>query len=82
MQKFQDAELEDKIKKLREDVRDTTNWDHDLEDLLSIIHRPGWTTPAESTFVGGIIDAISTQFRAMKVLRETLMKGSRSVGRT
>ena len=53
----------------------------DVRELLTIIHRPGWTTPAEFLLVSGIVDSMIAHAEAMGGLKETLMKGSNAVGK-
>jgi hypothetical protein len=52
----------------------------DVRELITIIHRPGWTTPAEFTLVLGIVDSMIGHADAMLGLKEALIKGSRAVG--
>jgi len=51
-----------------------------LAELLRIIRRKGWTTPAELKFVQGILQSLIVQTRNMNQLTNTLIGGSRSVG--
>jgi hypothetical protein len=52
----------------------------DFEELLKIIHRPGWTTPAEALLVSGLVDFMATQVKALTALKQVLLAGSRVVG--
>jgi hypothetical protein len=52
----------------------------DVKELITIIHKPGWTTPAEFALVAGIVDSMIAHADAMHGLKETLIKGSRAVG--
>jgi hypothetical protein len=54
--------------------------DDDLAELLKVIHRPGWTTPAEVAFVTGIVDSLREHTNTMLGLKRTLIDGSRAVG--
>jgi hypothetical protein len=51
----------------------------ELKQLLLIIRRPGWTTPAELAFASGIVAAMLGQAKALKQLQAVLLKGSRAV---
>jgi hypothetical protein len=53
----------------------------DVEELLKIIHRPGWTTIAELTFVHGIVDSMHAHVEAIHALKSALLSGSKQVGR-
>ncbi|HLG65578.1 MAG TPA: hypothetical protein VKY19_26900 [Ktedonosporobacter sp.] len=72
------AHLEARMKELRTllaTMGDTT----DFDELIVIIHRPGWTTIAEHLLVDGLVDAIQEHAKALTHLRQTLLHGSRAV---
>jgi len=52
----------------------------ELQELLRIIHAPGWTSPAEVAFVNAILDHISVDVRALERLQADLVDASRKVG--
>ena len=52
----------------------------DLENLIQIIHRPGWTTLPEIAFASGIVESLHTQTKALIQLKSVLVKTSESVG--
>jgi hypothetical protein len=54
----------------------------DYEELLKNFHRPGWTTPAEFTFAGAIIEHMSANVRGLTQLRGELLKGTKQVQAT
>ena len=51
-----------------------------LLDLITIIHKPGWTTIADGIFVNGILDSMASHTRTLASLQEALMTGARAVG--
>ena len=51
-----------------------------IADLIPIIHRPGWTTPAEMAFATGIVESMLKHADAFAELHGALMKGSHAVG--
>ena len=53
----------------------------DLKELFSLIDRPGWTTPAEYALVSGIVDAMQQHSSALTTLRQSLVNGSRLIGK-
>jgi hypothetical protein len=55
------------------------NAEQDIQELIRIWRRPGWTTPAEFLFVSGLVDAMATQVDALARMKTTLMKGSVAV---
>jgi hypothetical protein len=49
--------------------------------LLSHIHSPGWTTPAESVFFETILDTMLAHAHHLGILHQQLMTGAAAVGR-
>jgi hypothetical protein len=70
--------LETKVKALSAHLKALANTS-DLEELLVMIHRPGWTTVAELALVSGIVDSIQGHVNNLAELRKTLLSGSRAV---
>ena len=54
----------------------TTN---NTPELLKLIGRPGWTTPAEIVFAQGLVEAMIFQTALLSQMQTTLLKGSRAV---
>jgi hypothetical protein len=50
-----------------------------LQELLRLIHLPGWTTPAELAFVNAILDNISFEVRTLDRLQADLVEAARKV---
>jgi len=73
-------ELETLIERLRAELGGLDTVDADLIKMLKIIRRPGWTTPAESTLVEGILESMIAQVKAVKQLGGALTEGSSTVG--
>jgi hypothetical protein len=55
------------------------NAEQDIQELIRIWRRSGWTTPAEFLFVSGLVDVMATQVDALARVKTTLMKGSVAV---
>ncbi len=70
--------LETKIKRLREQLTNTAKRG-DLEELITIIHRPGFTSIAESMFANAIVDALLAHTETIDALKSALVKGSRAI---
>lgn len=51
-----------------------------MPELLRIIHRPGFTTPAEIAFILSTLEAMLTMSKALAGLKDGLLAGSRAVG--
>ena len=47
-----------------------------LQDLLKIIRKPGWTTPAELAFANTIVDALAVQVGALDKLAANLTRSA------
>lgn len=71
--------LEEKIMALRHSLRELSD-SADFDELLKIIHRPGWTTPAEALLVAGVVDSAEAQVKALRELKRVLLSGSQLVG--
>jgi hypothetical protein len=52
----------------------------DFDELINIIHRPGWTTLPDVLFVNALIDAAERSAENAQALRQTLLAGARLVG--
>jgi hypothetical protein len=78
MEKHNIPQLEAKIRDL-EAVCESVGDNSDLVELLKILHRPGWTTPAEFIYANSIVDSLIAQARNVLALRNTLLIGSREV---
>ena len=50
-----------------------------MQELLLIIRRPGYTTPAELLFTTAIVDALQTHVNAINQLGNNLMAGAKAV---
>ena len=51
-----------------------------LDELLKIIHRPGWTTLAELAFVQAGLQSIRAQTAQLKTFTEGLVGAAKQVG--
>jgi hypothetical protein len=70
--------LETKIKGLRDSCT-KLNDDKHYDEMLTIIHKPGWTTPAEYLLVRAIVDSMASHTEALGSLQQSLLEGSRMV---
>ncbi|MGW7529067.1 hypothetical protein [Streptomyces sp. NPDC054783] len=77
MEQAQLSHLEQRIRHL---ITMTKAITHDeYEDLLNIIHRPGWTTPAEAALVTSHLELLIRHTEIVAEARKGLMEGARSV---
>ena len=53
-----------------------------FEEFLKVIHRPGWTTPAEFALVTGLLDGMITTARALEQMKAALVRGAGDVRTT
>ena len=47
--------------------------------LIPIVKRPGWTTPAEFTFVLALLRSMNNSLTAIKEISDLVVKGSKQV---
>jgi len=71
-------QLESRCQEVSQNLRLAADDKHTSE-LLQIIHRPGWTTPAELLLVKGYLDSINAHAKLIANLKETLLAGARAV---
>jgi hypothetical protein len=50
------------------------------QDLLTIIKRPGWTTPAEAKLVETLVSTITDHAETLARAHQALIKGALAVG--
>ena len=71
--------LDGRIKLAREAFAQFGSTD-DMDELLRIVHGPGWTTIAEWLMVEGLLESLTAQTRTLMATRQTLMSASKRVG--
>jgi hypothetical protein len=69
------------VEALRGDLRGLADTPH-LEELLRLIPRPGWTTPAELDLVRSGVAQLSSQVKLLRAAQDSLLRGARLVGRS
>lgn len=74
------VKMEKNIQELRDNIRKIGNGD-DMEELIRIIRRAGFTTSAESLLVSAMIQALNAQTKLIFDLKNTLLTASREAGR-
>jgi hypothetical protein len=73
------------LRRLERQVTDLSNAlarladEKDWKELILIIKRPGWTTPAEFTLVSGMMDSLLAHAKALAAQKTALLAGSREV---
>ena len=50
------------------------------DELLAVIHRPGWTTPAEASFFEAVLDGITAHTQSLAVAHDQLLTAAKLVG--
>ena len=78
MNKTHIAQLESKIKSMNADLSKLGD-SKPMEELLRIIHKPGWTTVAEGLFVEAIVASMHAQVGAALELRTALLNAASRV---
>ncbi len=80
MDKGHITEIENKITELKSNMSQiATETDQHLNELLTIIHQPGYTTPREVQFTKAILDEMLTHAKSFSNLKESLMTTSRDI---
>jgi hypothetical protein len=72
------ARIESRIKDVDRAVSDLTDAKV-TQELLQIIHRPGWTTPAEALLVLASLDSMHAQATALAAHKQSLLSACRAV---
>lgn len=79
MEKHELTQLEGDIQALKTTHASLASGDS-LDELLTIIHRPGWTTPAELAFVRTGLESIRMQTAQLNALTRGLLGAAKLVG--
>jgi hypothetical protein len=72
--------LEPKIRALQEQLKKISS-DKNTEQLVTIIHRPGWTTPQEAEFVHAMLDSLAYQIEGVQRAHQALITVADKIGR-
>jgi hypothetical protein len=70
--------LESTLRQLQDAVKDLGN-SSDIDELLLLIHNPGWTTTRDHFFVTSIAEALTQQLQTASRMKQVLIAGSRSI---
>jgi len=73
------AKMEQRLNALKKDSQALTNANV-YDQLLQIIHKPGWTTVAESLFLENTLDLISAQMQSLTRAQQGLLEAANAVG--
>ena len=79
MEKHELTQLEGEIQALKTSHAALASGDS-LNELLKIIHRPGWTTPAELAFVLNGLESVRAQTAQLNTLTQGLLAAAKLVG--
>jgi hypothetical protein len=72
------------IKKLGQKITDlkellgTLGEGKDLDELLAIIHRPGWTTLREVAIATALVDSMTSHAQVLTKTHAALVKGAKA----
>ena len=72
-------QIEQKLSAVKTNLKSVAQ-DDVYDQLLVIVHRPGWTTLAESVFFETVVDSIDAHVRSISKLQKDLLKASELVG--
>jgi hypothetical protein len=79
MEKHHITHLEAQINELHSSLARLAT-EEPLNELIEIIHRPGWTTLAEAAFFTGILEAMVAQMKTLSAMKQVLLSGAAKVG--
>jgi len=71
--------FEQKLGKVKQAVAALPGDDYH-QALNLILHKPGWTTPAEALFFETLVDSMLAQTQHLAQLHQQLLAGSKAVG--
>ena len=71
-------QLEAKIREV-EQALNALSASSQTTEMLKIIHRPGFTTPAEFLLVSSVVDTLALQLRNVATLQESLLTACREI---
>jgi hypothetical protein len=72
-------EIEGRLRALAAGYADAGSSD-DFDELLIVIHRPGWTTPQDVAFMGLLIEAAERSVADALAIRSALVETARAIG--
>ena len=78
MEKHDIEHLERKIHELHKSLTALRDQDP-VTGVITIIHKPGWTSVAEQAFFTGIVDAMLMQTKTLSALKQVLLSGATNV---
>lgn len=78
MDKKQASHIETQLKELHSSFQQLSGG-NSVEDMISVIHRPGWTTIAEVAFFTAIVDSMVAHTKALATLKQALFSGAAKV---
>lgn len=73
--------LEGRLKTLGDKLSGFNAHAQQINDLLPIIHRPGWTTPAEILLVSGLVESLLQHSQILDATHAALIRGASAVGK-
>ena len=74
----QAAHIETKLKELHASIQHLAGGET-VDSMVSVIHKPGWTTIAEVAFFTGIVDSMTAHAKALSSLKQTLLSAAAKV---
>lgn len=78
MEKKQAQHIEGQLRELHASFQQLSGGDS-VENIISVIHKPGWTTIAEIAFFTGIVDSMLAHTKALASLKQALLSGAAKV---
>ena len=73
------AKLEGQLKKLDENLSTLVERGY-VAELLTIIHRPGFTTPQEAQLIHALVQSLQLQFTTLERTHDLLLEAAHEIG--
>ena len=70
--------LETQVRELNKTLS-TLTLESDLERLIKLFRRPGWTTPAEFRLITGVVEGMSAQAKSIAGMKQLLLTASTEI---
>jgi hypothetical protein len=78
MQEHEATHLERRLRELHSGVQRLAA-EQPVDSLISIIHKPGWTTVAEFELFTGLVEAMIAHTNSLAAMRQALFSGASKV---
>jgi len=79
MKNDQKKQLEGQLLDLKKRFASFSKTGNDIDELLRIIHQPGWTTIAEEMLTFELVRSLQNNLQNVQTMTETLLQASKEI---